>query len=127
MASMIYHVFLSFRGEDTRKTFTDHLYTALSGAGFCTFRDDDGIERGKNVKSELDKAIKEARSSIVVLSKDYSSSGWCLDELEMILERKRTSSGAGHVVLPVFYDVDPSKFGSKRGASERHSVDMKSN
>ncbi|KAI8556144.1 hypothetical protein RHMOL_Rhmol05G0229100 [Rhododendron molle] len=113
---MIYHVFLSFRGEDTRKTFTDHLYTALSGAGFRTFRDDDGIERGKNVKSELDKAIKEARSSIVVLSNDYSSSGWCLDELVMILERKRTSSGAGHVVLPVFYDVDPSQVRKQTGS-----------
>ncbi|XP_058216139.1 disease resistance protein RPV1-like [Rhododendron vialii] len=113
---MIYHVFLSFRGEDTRKTFTDQLYTALSGAGFLTFRDDDGIERGQNVKSELDKAIKEARSSIVVLSKDYSSSGWCLDELVMILERRRTSSGAGHVVLPVFYDVDPSQVRKQTGS-----------
>ncbi|KAG5549702.1 hypothetical protein RHGRI_014862 [Rhododendron griersonianum] len=113
---MIYHVFLSFRGEDTGKTFTDHLYTALSGAGFRTFRDDDGIERGKNVKSELDKAIKEARSSIVVLSKDYSSSGWCLDELVMILERKRTSSGGGHVVLPVFYDVNPSQVRKQTGS-----------
>ncbi|KAI8556142.1 hypothetical protein RHMOL_Rhmol05G0229000 [Rhododendron molle] len=113
---MIYHVFLSFRGEDTGKTFTDHLYTALSGAGFCTFRADDGIETGKNVKSELDKAIKEARSSIVVLSKDYSSSRWCLDELVMILERKRTSSGAGHVVLPVFYDVDPSQVRKQTGS-----------
>ncbi|XP_058216138.1 disease resistance protein RPV1-like isoform X2 [Rhododendron vialii] len=113
---MIYHVFLSFRGEDTRKTFTDHLYTALSDAGFRTFRDDDGIERGKNVKSELDKAIKEARCSIVVLSKDYSSSGWCLDELVMILKRKRTSSGAGHVVLPVFYDVDPSEVRKQTGS-----------
>ncbi|KAG5549705.1 hypothetical protein RHGRI_014865 [Rhododendron griersonianum] len=113
---MIYHVFLSFRGEDTGKTFTDHLYTALSGAGFRTFRDDDGIERGKNVKSELDKAIKEARGSIVVLSKDYSSSGWCLDELVMVLERKRTSSGAGHVVLPVFYDVDPSQVRKQTGS-----------
>ncbi|KAI8553572.1 hypothetical protein RHMOL_Rhmol05G0026200 [Rhododendron molle] len=65
-----YHVFLSFRGEDTRKTFTDHLYTALDYAGFRTFRDDDGFERGENVKSELQKAIQESRISIVVLSKN---------------------------------------------------------
>ncbi|KAI9215660.1 hypothetical protein POPTR_T002968v4 [Populus trichocarpa] len=32
-----YDVFLSFRGEDTRKTFTDHLYTALVQAGIHTF------------------------------------------------------------------------------------------
>ncbi|XP_028105816.1 TMV resistance protein N-like [Camellia sinensis] len=100
-----YDVFLSFRGEDTRKTFTDHLYTALVHAGFRTFRDDDGIERGENIKFELNKAIQESKISIVVFSKDYASSSWCLDELVMILERRRT---VGHVVLPVFYHVDPS-------------------
>ncbi|CAL5401696.1 unnamed protein product [Camellia sinensis] len=100
-----YDVFLSFRGEDTRKTFTDHLYTALGHAGFRTFRDDDGIERGENIKFELNKAIQESKISIVVFSEDYASSSWCLDELVMILERRRT---VGHVVLPVFYHVDPS-------------------
>ncbi|CAL5340724.1 unnamed protein product [Camellia sinensis] len=100
-----YDVFLSFRGEDTRKTFTDHLYTALAHAGFRTFRDDDGIERGENIKFELNKAIQESKISIVVFSEDYASSSWCLDELVMILERRRT---VGHVVLPVFYHVDPS-------------------
>ncbi|CAL5340878.1 unnamed protein product [Camellia sinensis] len=100
-----YDVFLSFRGEDTRKTFTDHLCTALVHAGFRTFRDDDGIERGENIKLELNKAIQESKISIVVFSKDYASSSWCLDELVTILERRRT---VGHVVLPVFYHVDPS-------------------
>ncbi|KAI8021874.1 TMV resistance protein N [Camellia lanceoleosa] len=100
-----YDVFLSFRGEDTRKTFTGHLYTALAHAGFRTFRDDDGIERGENIKFELNKAIQESKISIVVFSEDYASSSWCLDELVMILERMRT---VGHVVLPVFYHVDPS-------------------
>ncbi|BFG42549.1 hypothetical protein CerSpe_288230 [Prunus speciosa] len=101
-----YDVFLSFRGEDTRKTFTDHLYTAFVNAGFRTFRDDDELERGEDIKPELQKAIQQSRSSVVVFSKNYASSRWCLDELVMILERKRTSD---HVVLPVFYDVDPSQ------------------
>ncbi|XP_021823781.1 TMV resistance protein N-like [Prunus avium] len=101
-----YDVFLSFRGEDTRKTFTDHLYTAFVNAGFRTFRDDDELERGEDIKPELQKAIQQSRSSVIVFSKNYASSRWCLDELVMILERKRTSD---HVVLPVFYDVDPSQ------------------
>ncbi|KAL7257898.1 hypothetical protein ACSBR1_004088 [Camellia fascicularis] len=100
-----YQVFLSFRGEDTRKAFIDHLYTALVQAGFRTFRDDDGIERGEDIKFELQKAIQESRISVVVFSKHYASSSWCLDELVMILKRRRIS---GHVVLPVFYHVDPS-------------------
>ncbi|KAK2986993.1 hypothetical protein RJ640_024891 [Escallonia rubra] len=83
-----YHVFLGFRGEDTRKTFTDHLYGSLVRSGFLTFRDDDGIERGENVKSELEKAIKQSMSSIIVFSKDYASSTWCMDELVTILEHE---------------------------------------
>ncbi|XVE90477.1 hypothetical protein DITRI_Ditri20bG0080900 [Diplodiscus trichospermus] len=44
-----YDVFLSFRGTDTRKNFTDHLYTALVQTGIHTFKDDEKIERGKNI------------------------------------------------------------------------------
>ncbi|CAL5329903.1 unnamed protein product [Camellia sinensis] len=116
----------SFRGEDTRKNFTDHLYTALVGARLRTFRDDDEIERGENIKSELERAIKQSRSSVIVLSKDYVSSGWCLDELVMIVEQRRT---VGHVILPVFYDVDPSNVRKQSGtlaeAFERHEAKFK--
>lgn len=120
-----YHVFLSFRGEDTRKSFTDHLYTALAYAGFRTFRDDDGIERGEKIKLELQKAIKESRISIVVLSKNYASSSWCLNELVMILKCRSTF---GQVVLPVFYDLDPShvrkQMGSIKEAFKRHEGEI---
>ena len=109
-----YDVFLSFRGEDTRRTFTDHLYAALNNAGFLTFRDDDELERGEDIKPGLQKAIRLSRTSVVVFSKCYASSKWCLDELVMILERKRTTSD--HVVLPVFYDVDPSHVRKQTGS-----------
>ncbi|XP_048442498.1 disease resistance protein RUN1-like [Pyrus x bretschneideri] len=109
-----YDVFLSFRGEDTRKTFTDHLYTALNNAGFLTFRDDNELERGEDIKPGLQKAIQLSRTSVVVFSKDYASSGWCLDELVVILKHKRTSTD--HVVLPVFYDVDPSHLRKQTGS-----------
>ncbi|XP_059653205.1 disease resistance protein RPV1-like [Cornus florida] len=108
-----YHVFLSFRGEDTRNTFTDHLYAALLHAGIRTFRDDEGIERGRNINLELKKAIQESRISIIVFSKDYASSRWCLDELLNILERKKT---VGHMILPVFYHVDPSHVRKQTGS-----------
>ncbi|KAJ6885447.1 TMV resistance protein N-like [Populus alba x Populus x berolinensis] len=108
-----YQVFLSFRGEDTRKNFTDHLYTALVQAGIHTFRDDNEIRRGENIDFELQKAIQESKISIIVFSKDYASSRWCLDELVMIMERKRN---ADCIVLPVFYDVDPSQVGRQTGS-----------
>ncbi|XP_070673132.1 disease resistance protein RPV1-like isoform X1 [Malus domestica] len=108
-----YDVFLSYRGEDTRKGFTDHLYRELELAGIHTFRDDDGIDRGANIASELQKAIQESRASIIVFSKDYASSRWCLDELVKIMKRRKTD--CRHMVMPVFYDVDPSHVRKQTG------------
>ena len=72
-----YHVFLSFRGKDTRKSFTDHLYTALKQKGISTFKDDENLERGKPISTELLRAIEESMFAIVILSKNYASSTWC--------------------------------------------------
>ena len=80
-------VFLSFRGADTRYNFTDHLYTALVQRGINTFKDDDNlIRRGEEIAPKLLKAVEESRSCIVVLSKTYADSRWCLDELAKITE-----------------------------------------
>ncbi|KAM7466167.1 hypothetical protein LguiB_013729 [Lonicera macranthoides] len=76
-----YDVFLSFRGEDTRRNFTDHLYDALTRAGIHTFRDDDQLPRGKHIPFQLMKAIEESRISIIIFSENYASSRWCLNEL----------------------------------------------
>ncbi|KAI9084090.1 hypothetical protein K1719_033946 [Acacia pycnantha] len=100
-----YHVFLSFRGEDTRTNFTDHLNAALKRKGLKTFRDEEDLEKGQSIKPNLDEAIEESRSVIVVLSPNYASSTWCLDELQKILDLEKESSLQ---VFPIFYGVDPS-------------------
>ena len=100
-----YDVFLSFRGEDTRKGFTSHLYAALEERGIYTFKDDNKLEVGKLISPELLKAIEESRFAIVILSKDYASSTWCLDELANIIS---CINKTGMIVLPVFYNVNPS-------------------
>ncbi|KAL5843244.1 hypothetical protein ACOSQ4_009202 [Xanthoceras sorbifolium] len=123
-----YDVFLSFRGEDTRNNFTDHLYAALDLKGIYTFRDDDRLERGKEISSELLKAIESSRFSIVILSKNYASSSWCLEELAKIVESKDIEEGT---VLPVFYDVEPSQVRKQSGdfktAFDKHEQDFKDN
>ncbi|KAK4732845.1 hypothetical protein R3W88_025833 [Solanum pinnatisectum] len=101
-----YNVFLSFRGEDTRKTFTGHLYFRLCQVGVNTFIDDEELRKGDVISIELDKAIEQSRVAIVVFSKNYASSSWCLDELVKILDCKQRLK---QVVLPIFYDVDPSQ------------------
>lgn len=107
-----YDVFLSFRGEDTRKNFTDHLYVALDQKGIFIFRDEEELERGTEISSELLKAIEESRISIVILSKSYASSTWCLDELEKIVECREMKD---QKVFPVFYGVDPSEVRKQTG------------
>ncbi|XP_034691602.1 disease resistance protein RPV1-like [Vitis riparia] len=104
-------VFLSFRGEDTRYNFTDHLYNALVRKGIITFRDDQ-LPRGEKIAPELLNAIEKSRSSIVVFSKTYADSRWCLDELAKIMECSRKY---GQIVLPIFYHVDPSDVRKQTG------------
>ncbi|CAN4081159.1 unnamed protein product [Withania somnifera] len=106
LLSTTYDVFLSFRGEDTRKTFTNNLYTRLCQFGVNTFRDDDELRRGREISSELLKAIEESRISIVIFSENYASSRWCLDELVKIVECKKILK---QLVFPVFYCVDPTE------------------
>ncbi|XP_017222905.2 disease resistance protein RPV1-like isoform X2 [Daucus carota subsp. sativus] len=107
-----YDVFLSFSGEDTRKTFTDHLYKELKDEGLITFRDDEEIQRGESIKSELENGIQQSRSWIVVFSKNYAFSSWCLDELVLILECRNNSK---RFLLPIFYHVDPSDVRKQSG------------
>ncbi|KAL7588118.1 hypothetical protein Lser_V15G37380 [Lactuca serriola] len=101
-----YHVFLSFRGEDTRKTFVDHLYTALEQQGIYTYKDDETLPRGELIGPTLMKAIEESQIAVIVFSENYAESSWCLDELAYIMKCKDTR---GLIVMPIFYDVDPSE------------------
>ena len=107
-----YDVFLSFRGEDTRHKFTDHLYNALGRRGIRTFRDDK-LSRGEAIAPELFKAIEESRSSVIIFSENYAHSRRCLDELVKIMECRKD---LGHTVIPIFYHVDPSYVRKQEGS-----------
>ncbi|KAJ0816556.1 putative TIR domain, P-loop containing nucleoside triphosphate hydrolase [Helianthus annuus] len=124
-------VFLSFRGKDTRNTFVSHLYSALEQQRMYTYMDDKALPRGESIGPSLLKAIRESRIAIVVFSKNYGSSSWCLDELAYIMDCKDTRQ---QIVLPIFYDVDPSevreqsnKFGeafAKHEAENNNKVEL---
>ncbi|KAL4577394.1 hypothetical protein LXL04_013503 [Taraxacum kok-saghyz] len=107
-----YDVFLSFRGEDTRKNFVDHIYSALHQKGIVTFQDGEKLERGKSISPELLKAIRESSIAVIIFSRNYASSSWCLDELvEIIKQHKETNQ----IVYPVFHGVDPSEVRKQEG------------
>ncbi|KAK7272434.1 hypothetical protein RJT34_29025 [Clitoria ternatea] len=107
-----YDVFISFRGTDTRNTFVDHLYNHLIRKGLFVFKDDKRLEKGKPISAQLVQAIQGSRASIVVFSKDYAASTWCLDEMATIAECY------DQFVFPVFYDVDPSHVRNQNGVYE---------
>ncbi|XP_057761678.1 TMV resistance protein N-like isoform X1 [Arachis stenosperma] len=98
-------VFISFRGQDTRYGFTGNLYKALCDKGILTFFDDGELQSGEEITPALLKAIQESRIAIVVLSPNYAASSFCLDELVHVLH---CIKGNHRLVLPVFYEVDPS-------------------
>ena len=107
-----YDVFLSFRG-DTRRHFTSHLYGALCDRRIKVFRDDPNLKAGDEISTSLTNAIKESRISIVVFSKDYPSSRWCLDELVEICKCMEQNN---QLVVPIFYKVDPSDIRNQRNS-----------
>jgi len=95
-------VFLSFRGSDTRGTITKGLYERLQARGVRVFLDDEGLERGEEVAKGLMEGIDDSAAFIVIISQNYASSHWCLEELTKICDTRR-------LLLPVFYRVDPSQ------------------
>ncbi|KAL3719041.1 hypothetical protein ACJRO7_004051 [Eucalyptus globulus] len=100
-----YNVFLNFRGADTRQGFTYQLYTNLVDAGVSVFKDDTDLPIGEEFSSQLLSAITESTIYITVISRSYCFSKWCLHELAKMVECKESM---GHIVLPIFYKVDPS-------------------
>ncbi|XP_030456116.1 disease resistance protein RPV1-like [Syzygium oleosum] len=101
-----HEVFLSFRGKDTRKGFSDHLYTSLVNSGIHVFRDDNELHVGEEIGPELLCSITQSKIAIPIISENYASSRWCLRELAQMLKCKRSR---GQIVLPIFYKVEPSQ------------------
>ncbi|KAL3025831.1 hypothetical protein AAZX31_04G200400 [Glycine max] len=101
-SSFTYDLFLSFRGSDTRQGFAANLYKALANRGIYTSIDDEELQSGEEITPTLLKAIEESRISMAVLSVNYASSSFCLDELATIFDC------AERKALLVFYKVEPS-------------------
>ncbi|KAI9081584.1 hypothetical protein K1719_036470 [Acacia pycnantha] len=112
------HVYLSLKGDDETCRFTDMLWAALETDDLNTFWDDKKLEPGDSISlpRHFRKAIKQSNISIVVFSKSYASSIWCLEELSEIAARILEPR---YTVIPIFYDVLPSEVQNQTNSFER--------
>lgn len=109
------HVYISVQCEDPAKFTTEMIDKSLVARGVPTFKDikqPRRNQRGTELGDELREAIRMSTISIILFSKEYMYSSWCLEELVMILESRKKW---GTIVVPIFYGVDPSDIRKQRG------------
>ncbi|XP_054809160.1 disease resistance protein RPV1-like isoform X2 [Prosopis cineraria] len=125
VAGAKYDVFISFRGSDIRYGFLSHLKRELRRKQINVYVDE-MLQSRDEISLALVKAIEGSTISLVVFSKDYAYSNWCLQELVKIMECHEVNK---QIVIPVFYFVDPSDVRYQKGiyadAFARHEYKFK--
>ena len=104
-----YDVLISFNGEDIRRKFVSHLDSALSSVGLTTFLHYQNAVESMHVQQPI---LNLCRVVIVVFTKTYSQSAWCLHQLQQIIAWHETYC---RHVLPVYYEIQPSDVRLQKG------------
>ncbi|XP_010494616.1 PREDICTED: disease resistance-like protein CSA1 [Camelina sativa] len=94
-------VFFNFRGAELRNSVVAHLAKALKENGVKAAYVDAG-----DSKNPIFYEMEESRVAIVIFSRRYTESVWCLQELVKIKERVELGK---LVAIPVYYKLDPSE------------------
>ncbi|XP_027907784.1 TMV resistance protein N-like isoform X2 [Vigna unguiculata] len=104
-----YDVLIHFDGEDIRRKFVSHLDFTLSAVGLTTFLHQENAVKGMKIQEPI---LDFCRVAIVVFTKTYSESAWCLHQLQQIIQWHETYS---RHVLPVYYEIQPSDVRLQKG------------
>jgi TIR domain len=100
-------LFLSHSSRD-KKSATEIAH-ALTNVGVDVFLDSWELEPGDSLHRSLAVALAQSRRVAIVISSDFSSSEWCLDELSQALAREKQSKE--NVLVPLLLEnVTPPPF-----------------
>eukprot|EP00253_Pinus_taeda_P018405 PITA_18405 len=103
-----HQVFINHRGVDVKKTFARSLYLRLREKGLTAFLDEEEIQAGYEISSQLADAIRTASVHVAIFSPRYAESDWCLNELLLMLKSNAP-------IIPVFYRISPADVRWMRG------------
>eukprot|EP00898_Chlorokybus_atmophyticus_P006345 jgi/Chlat1/6711/Chrsp5S06988 len=101
-----YDVFLCHRGPDTKKHFSVWLKRELERKKLQVFFDDRSLGTGDRASETMDSAMQTATCGLVVLSRSFFVSKWCMQELRHFLDRGNC--------IPVCYDVTPDDINAEK-------------
>jgi len=105
----MYDVLINFNGEDIHRKFVSHLDSGLSAAGLTTFLHHQNSVNDMDIQKPI---LDLCRIVIVVFTKTYSQSAWCLHQLHQIIKWHETYC---RHVLPVYYEIQPSDVRLQKG------------
>ncbi|XP_022642132.1 TMV resistance protein N [Vigna radiata var. radiata] len=93
-------VFIHFLGDDIHRNFVSHLSSSLLQAGVKP-----SLIAVEMLSEKFMPSITRFQIGIVVFTKAYIESSRCVEDLLRIIE---CHENHGLIVMPVFYDIDPS-------------------
>ncbi|XP_047148036.1 disease resistance protein RPS6-like [Vigna umbellata] len=105
----MYDVLFNFTGDEICNKFVSNLDSGLSSVGFTTFLHHHNAVKPMHIEQPI---MDLCRVAIVVFTKTYSQSAWCLHELQKIIEWHKTYC---RHVLPVYYEISPSDIRLQKG------------
>ncbi|KAH7431131.1 hypothetical protein KP509_08G031300 [Ceratopteris richardii] len=127
MMSQEYDVFICHRGPETKRNVVSVLSGMLRSSGATCFVDY-RMDMGRHVESEIDATIQSSRVFIVVLSPDFATSKWFLDEIVKIMSIQDTQRSAVSVLRGILLSKGITPFvvdyGKTDGAESELNSDI---
>lgn len=81
----IKHIFLSYARDNP--SWADYIEVILRRRNVSLFRDESDFKAGSDIPKKIKEEIYKADTFIAVWCKEYACSPWCIDEMELALER----------------------------------------